>query len=89
LRLKKLKIEWVCVCVCERERELENTYTIFKVWTLLEFLNFFPQLTDVACVMWFKNVEGLSKLVEGCKGAISSEMFAMNISYGNLRKSDC
>jgi hypothetical protein len=39
--------------------------------------------------MWFKKVEGLSKLVEGRKGAISREMFAMNISYGNLRKYDC
>jgi hypothetical protein len=52
----------------------------------------FLSTTDVAYVIsscGAKYVEGLSKLVEGCKGDISRGMFAMNISYGNLRNSDC
>ncbi len=63
-----------------------------KLEPLLDFLNFFPQLTDAACVIsssGSKSVEGLSKLVGGFKGAISRGIFTMNINYGNFRQSDC
>jgi hypothetical protein len=58
----------------------------------LEFFNFFTELTDAACVIsssGSKRVEALSRLVEGCRGAISRGIFTMNINYGNLRQSDC
>jgi hypothetical protein len=48
----------------------------------LNFVGVFLQLTDAACVIsssGSKSVEGLSKLVEGCKGAFSRGNFTMNI----------
>jgi hypothetical protein len=46
---------------------LQNTYTIFKVWTLLEFLNFFPQLTDVAVLCGSKMLRDYPNLLKDVK----------------------